>query len=460
MKGLKKIENVFISVKNNNLQLVNIYFDSSIKKIVPLTNKIFNWKEVDTKTKRKKIANQFSIKKDEQLLLAIPGGIDSHVHFDTPGFEYREDFTHASKAAIVGGTTTIIDMPCTSIPPVTTLENFNIKLNAIKNKGKVNRYFWGGISGNNFNIKEVEKNVFDLANAGVVGFKVYAISGMESFSDLTYEQIKIVAEIVAQTGKTLAVHAEDKELVLSRELEFKRQNKNDWKHYCKTRDVNAELIAVKKIIEISKETNCKIHIVHLSSKKALDKINEAQNDGFKITTETCPHYLFFTQKDFENEEIRNYLKTAPPVKNEIDKKALWRGLKNGSISFVTTDHAGCNPLKEKISKNFWQVYGGIPGVQHRVQFLFSEGFLKNRISLQKTVELLSTNAADFFNLEKKGKLKINYDADIVIVDLWNKQKINSCEMYSKGKYTPFDGITFNCIVKKTYVGGKLIYKRS
>ncbi len=460
MKGLKKIENVFISEKNNNLQLVNIYFDSSIKKIEPLTHKIFSWTEVDSKTKRKKIANQFSIKNDKQLLLAIPGGIDSHVHFDTPGYEFREDFTHASKAAIAGGTTTIIDMPCTSIPPVTTLKNFQIKLNAIKNKGKVNRYFWGGISGNDFNIKKDEKNIFDLANAGVVGFKVYVISGMKSFSDLSYEQIKIAAKIVAESGKILAVHAEDKDLVLSRELEFKRQNKNDWKHYCKSRDVNTELIAVEKMIEVSRETNCKIHVVHLSSKKALDKINEAQNLGVKISTETCPHYLFFTQRDFENEKIRNYLKTAPPVKNEIDKKALWRGLKNGSISFVTTDHAGCNPKKEKSSENFWQVYSGIPGVQHRVSFLISEGFLKNKISLQKTIELLSTNAAKFFNIERKGELKINYDADIVLIDLWKKQKINSNEMYSKGKYTPFEGITFNCVVEKTYVGGKLIYRRS
>lgn len=460
MKGLKKIENVFTSVKNNELKLVNIYFDSSIKKIEPVTNKIFDWSEINTKAKRNKIAKQFSIKNDEQLFLAIPGGIDSHVHFDTPGFEFREDFIHASKASIAGGTTTIIDMPCTSIPPVTTLKNFNIKLNAIKNKGKVNRYFWGGISGNDFNIKEVEKNIFDLANAGVVGFKVYVISGMESFSDLTYEQIKTVAKIVAKTKKILAVHAENKDLVLSRELEFKRQNKNDWKHYCKSRDVNAEVVAVEKMIEISRETNCKIHIVHLSSKKALDKIKKAQQDGIKISTETCPHYLFFTQKDFENEKIRNYLKTAPPVKNEIDKKALWNGLRNGSINFVTTDHAGCNPIKEKSSKNFWQVYGGIPGVQHRVSFLFSEGFLKKKISLQKTIELLSTNVAEFFNLQKKGKLETYYDADFVLIDLWNKEKINANEMYSKGKYTPFEGQTFNCVVKKTYVGGKLIYQRS
>jgi dihydroorotase-like cyclic amidohydrolase len=188
----------------------------------------------------------------------------------------------------------------------------------------------------------------------------------------------------------------------------------------------------------------------------LDLIRNARTRNINISAETCPHYLYFTQKDFENDSIRNYLKTAPPVKCEEDREELWSGLDDGSILFVTTDHAGCDPVKEKSSKNFWEVYGGIPGVEHRVPFLISEGFIKGKLTLEKTVRLLSSNAAGYFGIKHKGYLRRGCDADIVLIDLWNKQNVISAGMHSKGKYTPFDGATFNAVVKKTFLRGKEI----
>ena len=154
-----------------------------------------------------------------------------------------------------------------------------------------------------------------------------------------------------------------------------------------------------------------------------------------------------------------FLKTAPPVKKAIDRKELWQGLNDGSLSFVTTDHAGCDPKKEKSSKNFWEVYGGIPGVEHRVPFMFSEGFLKGKLSLQKTIELLSTNAAEFFNLKQKGKLEVGKDADFALINLWTSEVIKSRNMHSKGKYTPFENVQFNARVVKTFIRGQLVMDR-
>jgi dihydroorotase-like cyclic amidohydrolase len=170
--------------------------------------------------------------------------------------------------------------------------------------------------------------------------------------------------------------------------------------------------------------------------------------------------LFFTQDDFNNQKISAFLKTAPPVKNKIDRDALWEGLKDETLSFVVTDHAGCDPAKEKSSKNFWEVYGGIPGVEHRVPFLFSEGFLKNRLTLSQTIKLLSSNVADYFNLKNKGFIKVGFDADFALINLWDKMVVKSEEMHSKGKYTPFEGITFNSVVEKTFLRGELIMNRS
>ncbi len=189
------------------------------------------------------------------------------------------------------------------------------------------------------------------------------------------------------------------------ELNCKSAGRNDWRAYCAARDDKAEAKAIKLLIDIAEKTECRIHIVHLSSRLGLDLIREAQSNGLKVTSETCPQYLFFTQEDFNNPKISAYLKTAPPVKNKIDRDALWEGLKDGTLSFVVTDHAGCDPKKEKTSENFWEVYGGIPGVEHRVPFLFSEGFLKNRLTLSQTIKLLSSNVADYFNLKTKDILK-------------------------------------------------------
>ncbi len=454
------VKDVLVCAAENKIQLCDIYYDSKIKEIKPKSEKLFDWIDLKEKHKRDLILKQFTDSNGEiSFFLAMPGAIDPHVHFDTPGFEFRENFEHASLASAYGGTTTIIDMPCTSLPPVTTRANLQIKLEALKNKSYIDYALRGGVAGNDFDENVIEKNIRELDKAGVDGFKAYMISGMGTFKDLTQEQMIYAAKIIGKTGKPLLVHAEDKELVANREQLFKSMNRSDWKAYCESRDVQAEAEAVNKLISIAKKVDCRIHIVHLSSESALMAVKKAQEKGLKITTETCPHYLYFTQKDFENEAIRNFLKTAPPVKFEEDKDALWQGLFDGSILFVTTDHAGCDPAIEKSSQNFWDVYGGIPGVEHRVPFLFSEGFLKGKLSLEQTIKLLSSNAADYFGLKNKGYLKQGYDADIALIDLWSSEIISSVNMHSKGKYTPFEGVRFNAVVEKTFLRGKLVITR-
>ncbi|MGB5288628.1 MAG: dihydroorotase [Ignavibacteriaceae bacterium] len=464
-KPIKILKNVFLSTDETRLKLVDIHFSNKIEKVVDRTSKEINWHEISSLEKRNNVIQHLEDIEypsntkiyDGGFLLAIPGGIDSHVHFDTPGFEDRDDFEHGSTAASFGGVTTVIDMPCTSLPPVTNKNNFELKLNALKNRSLVDFSFYGGVCGNDFdNNLNVEEQIKELSRKGVAAFKIYLISGMSTFTDLDGERILQTAKWIKQVNKPMAVHAEDKKMIAERTAISQSAGQNNWQAYCAARDDQAEASAIKLLVNIAEKTECRIHVVHLSSKLGLDIIREAQNKGLKVTSETCPQYLFFTQKDFNNSKISAYLKTAPPVKNEIDREALWEGLKDGTLSFVVTDHAGCNPEKEKSSKNFWEVYGGIPGVEHRVSFLFSEGFLKNKLTLSQTIKLLSSNVADYFNLESKGYIKEGYDADFALINLWDKQFINPKEMHSKGKYTPFEGITFNAVVEKTFLRGNLI----
>lgn len=461
----KILTNIFINTSENNFTPVNIYFSNEIKKVERIIYQEFTWQELKSEENKEKIIKNIphnNFPHNAKIIngnfnIVIPGTIDPHVHFNTPGFEFREDFEHASTAAAYGGVTSIIDMPCTSLPPVTSAENFHKKLEAVKNRSLIDYAFWGGVCRNDFeNGKNIEKQINELNELGVAGYKTYLISGMDSFKDLSVEQMRQVAKFIKHTNKPQSVHAEDKFMIESKRTRFKSDNQNTWEYYCLARNSDAEEKAILDMISVAKELGQKVHIVHLSSEAGLNAIRKAQKEGISITSETCPHYLQFTQDSFLNNKIKNYLKTAPPVKMNNDLNALWNGLMDGTLSFVTTDHAGCNPYEEKIDDNFWNVYGGIPGVEHRVPYLLSEGFLKNRLTFEQTQNLLSTNVAEYFKIEKKGKIKEGFDADFAIVNLWDSEIIKSEDMHSKGKYTPFEGMMSNAKVEKTILRGNII----
>ncbi|GAB4381431.1 MAG: amidohydrolase family protein [Calditrichia bacterium] len=464
------LSNIFLTEKGNRLHLADLVFDQRIREVRIKTPRPISWEEISHAEARNQWIEDYYRRHPESaqqqqpysFLLAIPGAIDPHVHFDTPGFEFREDFEHGSRAAAWGGVTCVIDMPCTSLPPVTSKKHLQEKARALEGRSLVDYAFWGGVRGNDFSRpSRVKKQILELADSGVVGFKAYLVSGMDTFTDLTLEQMEQVARWIQPTGLPLAVHAEDKNLVLSRQERMQKIGKNDWCGYYYSRDERAEALAVIRMINIARKTQCPVHIVHLSTEFGLELVEHARQEGVAVTAETCPHYLYFTRDDFENPEISNYLKTAPPVKTEFDRQALWEGLSRGVLSFVTTDHAGCQPEQEKSSDNFWKVYGGIPGVEHRVPFLFSEGVCKGRLSLQQTVELLSTNIATFFRLlPTKGHLQPGSDADISLIDLWSKERISAGQMHSKGRYTPFEGAIFQAVVQQVILRGRVVVTRS
>ncbi len=463
------LKNVFVCSRDNQLQLVDIIFSQVIQKIIPRQQRTIPWSELKTidlwkqvqSQLPKSVADEPGEALDGKFYLLMPGAIDAHVHFNTPGFEERDDFQHGSLAAACGGVTLVLDMPCTSMPPVTSARSLETKMAALAGKSWIDYAFWGGIRRNDFKKQQdVRRQIQELVKMGVVGFKAYAVSGMPTFQELSYNLMRAAAMWIHECHSLLAVHAEDRSLVMQRTRDYQAAGRMDWRAYCDARDDLAEATAVARVINLAWQFNCPIHFVHLSSALALQKILEARYERLPVSAETCPHYLHFTEDDFQNEAIANYLKTAPPVKTEADRQALWQGLAEGTISFVTTDHAGCDPVKEKSSWNFWEVYGGIPGVEHRVPFLFSEGFKTGRLSLQQTIDLLSTHVAKRFHLShRKGSLKPGSDADFALINLWDQQVIHSAAMHSKGKCTPFEGVTFQAVVEATFVRGKLVMDR-
>lgn len=436
------LKNANIIEHSNKLKKVNILVDDG--KI----NEIFD-SDVPIKFEDDEVI-------DCNNYIVFPGFIDAHVHFDDPGYTEREDFYTGTLSAAKGGVTTIVDMPCTSIPEVISKENLLYKLDIVSKKAVVDFAFWGGVTPMQLHSGEYKKTIKDLKEEGVVGLKLYTISGMKSYPRVNTEEMATIFEYLSDVGLVAGVHAEDFELVdfFTKYMLF--QNRIDPNAWTLGRNYEAESIAILRSIALARHFRNKVHIVHLSSKLGLMLIEYAKEQGVDITTETCPHYLVFNEEDLAS--IGAILKTAPPVRKREDSEYLWEGLRKGSVDFVTTDHAGGVYPEEKNKESIWDNYAGIPGVQTRFNILYTFGYALGKLTLSDLKRVLSEKPAERFGLKNKGKIEKGYDADFVLVNPLRSFKFDAKrDLLCKNKYSPFDGFTFSGVIEKTILRGKVIY---
>ncbi|MFQ3621507.1 MAG: amidohydrolase family protein, partial [Spirochaetales bacterium] len=253
---------------------------------------------------------------DGSGLWMFPGGIDPHVHLDEPGFTHREDFFHGTAEAARGGITTIIDMPCTSLPPVVSSDALKQKLSVVSRRAVVDYGFYGGIHGG-MSQEEIQRTVEELKK-DVLGFKCYFLSGMKTFPAVQLFQFRQAIAQCAQAKRPLLLHAEDPEVVTeaTKKLEEERSNRPlEWKDYYRSRPMEAEVRACKKAVQAAGGEAPWLHVVHVGTAAAIEILAQAG-----ASSETCPHYLIFDEGDFET--LGAALKTAPPVKSQNQKEFL------------------------------------------------------------------------------------------------------------------------------------------
>ena len=384
---------------------------------------------------------------DAQGLYVLPGGIDPHVHFDDPGYTHREDFYHGSCAAASGGITTVIDMPCTSVPPVTNVNNLLRKLEVIGPKSVVDFGLYGGVSAQSF-AEGGDRYMKELAGH-VLGFKTYFISGMESFGRLDHYQFERVLSGAQDLGLPVLLHAEDYDYVSAATKAWMTEG-DEPVHYYHSRPETAETLAALAAVELANKVGADLHIVHVGAARVGDILAQSTATG-----ETAPHYLQFDLCDFER--IGSPVKTTPPVKSPGKKERLWQLLADGTLSFVASDHAPCT-VDDKATGSIWTDYAGIPGCGTLLPYMFSEGYQKGRISLQVLLQVLSENAARRYGIWcQKGSIAVGKDADLTLIDPHADWTVRGKEFYSKGKITPFEGLVFQGRVVKTVLRGKIIY---
>ncbi len=379
----------------------------------------------------------------DKILMA--GVIDPHVHINEPGRTEWEGFETATKAALSGGITTLIEMPLNASPVTTTAENFDIKIEATKNKLHTNVGFWGGIVPGN--TKEIEK----LIDKGVFGFKVFLThSGIDEFPNVTEDDLRKAMPVLAKHKLPLLVHAE-----LSDEEHPCAGDPTVYKNYLHTRPCKWEDDAIAMMIRLCEDFDCKVHIVHLSSANSITQILKAKSMGLPLTVETGQHYLFFNAEEIPDAQTQ--YKCAPPIREKENNDLLWQALKDGIIDFVATDHSPATPdLKELSSGNFMKAWGGIASVQFALPVLWTAA--KNRnCSLNDLAKWLSENPAKLIGGENhKGKIAKGYDADLII---WNDEKFTVKEeaIYHRHKITPYINKELYGVVSDVFLDGERMY---
>ncbi|MEQ8196493.1 MAG: allantoinase AllB [Clostridiaceae bacterium] len=393
-------------------------------------------------------------KEDSEIVIngdgkyVFPGIIDAHVHLNEPGFTKREDFTHGTQSAALGGVTTVIDMPMQNEPALWNKEIFNSKENNVSSKAYVDYAFYGALVSYNLN------KLDELNTSGVVAFKSFFAPVSPDYTTLTAGQIRDALSIIKKFDGIASFHCEDYSIVTYAQDKAIKEGRLTRKDFLDSRPVIAELIAVKNIIELSKEQNCRVHICHVSHPLVAEEIKKAKTSGVKITSETCPHYLIFDENDFLNRGAS--FKCAPPLRTSVDKEYLLNYIIDGTIDIIASDHSPCALEEKSEESGIFNAWGGISGIQTGLQVIYDHLIVKKGFSPSLITKIMSSNPSKIFGLSNKGNLTVGSDADMVLLDPNKEWEITNDSLRYLNKQSAFAGLKGKGAPVLTILRGKIV----
>ncbi|MDO8427676.1 MAG: dihydroorotase [Candidatus Diapherotrites archaeon] len=374
--------------------------------------------------------------------LVLPGLIDVHVHFRTPGQEHKEDWKTGSMAALAGGVTSVMDMP-NNDPSTVSEKLLNEKRKLVSKKSLINYGFHFGLTSGNFNEFAKAKNV--------VSGKLYAGS---TTGNLLVAEISVQEKIfqtAKQSNKLVFVHVENEQEIKKNIEKFKNEA-NSVELHSKIRTVKAEVLEIKYLLNIQKKFQNKLHFCHISSQAGIELIQQVKKTNLLVSCEVAPHHLFLSQLDYK--KLGNFAKVNPSLKSKQDCASLWQALNSGAVDVIATDHAP-HTIEEK-SQDYWNAPSGVPGLETTLALLLTE-FHKKNIALERIIQVCSQNPAKLLNLKNKGSIEKGKDADLIVVTASQEWAVKNDELFTKCKWSPFDGWKLKGKVLHTVVNGNLMF---
>jgi allantoinase len=377
---------------------------------------------------------------DDEVLM--PGLVDTHVHVNEPGRTDWEGFATATRAAAAGGVTTMIDMPLNSIPPTTDLVALTAKRQAAAAQCAVDVGFWGGA---------VPGNAADrpaLHAAGVFGFKCFMVdSGVPEFPPLDYDGMAAAMWQVAELGSLLVVHAEAAACIASAPA----PSGPDYAAFLASRPDAAETAAIASVIELARQTGCRVHVLHLSSADAVPLIAAARADGVLITAETCPHYLALAADQISSGATQ--FKCCPPIRDLANRELLWAALGAGVIDCVVSDHSPCPPeLKGLATGDFGAAWGGISSVQLALSVVWTQA-CERGYDLADVARWMASGPARLAGLASKGMIAPGCDGDLIAFAPEPSFVVEPAQLLTRHRLTPYAGRELAGVVRRTWLRG-------
>ncbi|MGO9541970.1 MAG: allantoinase AllB [Terriglobales bacterium] len=381
----------------------------------------------------------------------LPGLVDSHVHINDPGRADWEGFETATRAAAAGGYTLLVDMPLNCLPATTTVAALEAKRSAAKGRSHVDWRPWGGV------VHDNQNDIEALAAAGVPGFKCFLINpGIDGFTMVTEQQLRAALPHVARTGLPLLTHAELPGPIDRVTEDLAGADWSSYSTYLRSRPDEAELTAIRMMLSLCREYGFRLHIVHLSTSRALQELRAARAEGLAVSVETCPHYLHLTAETIANGATLN--KCAPPIRRRENCERLWEGLKDKTIDMVVTDHSPCPPAMKRLDEgNFRAAWGGIASLSLALPLMWTEASRRG-FTLLDLAHWMAEAPARLAGCEaRKGRIAAGYDADFVVFHPDREFIATEERLYYRHLVSPYLGETLRGVVNTTYLRGKPVF---
>jgi dihydropyrimidinase len=397
---------------------------------------------------------------DATGLLVLPGAVDVHTHTRVATDAEPDRFFQDSVAAAYGGTTTFLafNNPGTGSSPAaerSLIAGLREWRAATEGDSAIDYAVSLAISGR---MDDPVSELPAMVDAGVATAKAFMVFDFRLDDRRLFDAMRTLG----QRGGMLQVHCEDPVLIDTAVADALARGDTAPRFHATARTTEAEAVATHRAMAFARAADVPVHVVHLSSRAALEEVRAAKASGVRAHAETCPHYLALTEERYDAPDFATVAGSviSPPLRSIDDQDELWRGLADGSLDLVATDHVPDRLSIEKAEARravpFDRISNGAPGIETLLSIAFSEGVAKGRLSIERLVDLVATTPARLFGLSSKGAIEVGRDADLVLFDPNARRTLRAVDLHHTSDYTPYEGFSLTGAVHSVFVRGRSV----